>query len=107
MTNTTVVKLTTPINTHNGEVSEITLKEPRARSFFTHGEGFKMRVVSEGDKDRIEIDYNHSVFAKFLSDMSGIDEGLLGNITASDYFTLRNAATNLIIGVAGSSPTAA
>ena len=101
------VTLTTPINTHDGEKTSITLKEPKARSFFSHGEPFKMRVLSEGDKDRIEIDYNHSVFAKFLSDMSGLDEGLLGNITASDYFTLRNAATNLIIGVAGSSPTPA
>ena len=105
--NSTTVTLTSPITTHDGEKTTITLKEPKARSFFSHGEPFKMRVLTDGDKDRIEIDYSHNVFAKFLTDMTGLDEGVLGNISASDYFTLRNAATNLIIGVGGSSPTQA
>ena len=101
------VSLTTPITTHSGPTSTITLKEPKARSFFEHGEPFKMRVLSEGDKDRVEFEYNHKILAKFLSDMSGIDDITLGSVSASDYFLLRNAATNLIIGIAGSDPTEA
>jgi hypothetical protein len=101
------VTLNTPILTHSGETSTITLKEPTARSFFEHGEPFKMRVISEGDNDRVEFDYNHKILALFLQGMSGIDMTVLGNVTASDYFSLRNAATNLIIGVAGSTPTPA
>ena len=104
---TTTVTLSTPIKTHNGEVSTITLKEPLARSFFDHGECFKMRVITEGDDSRVEFDYNHKIFAKFLMDMTGIDDGLLGNMKASDYFLVRNAATNLIVGVAGTDPTPA
>ena len=103
----TIVTLTTPIKTHDGEVTTLKLREPKARSFFEHGEPFKMRVISEGDKDRVEFDYNHKILAKFLSDMTGIDDITLGSVTASDYFLLRNAATNLIIGIAGSDPTAA
>ena len=103
----TTVTLTTPIKTHDGEKSTITLREPKARSFFEHGEPFKMRVISEGDKDRVEFEYNHKILAKFLTDMSGIDDLTLGSVSASDYFLLRNAATNLIIGIAGSNPTEA
>ena len=99
---TTTVTLTTPLHMHDGEKTTITLKEPKARSFFEHGEPFKMRVISEGDRDRVEFDYNHKILGKFLSDMTGIDDITLGSVTASDYFLLRNAATNLIIGIAGS-----
>jgi hypothetical protein len=101
------VVLNTAITTHTGETSTLTLKEPKARSFFEHGEPFKMRVVSEGDSDRVEFDYNHKILGLFLQDMSGIDMSVLGNVAASDYFTLRTAATNLIIGVAGRDPTPA
>ena len=101
---TTTVTLSTPLKTHDGEKSTITLKEPLARSFFEHGEPFKMRVVNEGDDSRVEFDYNHKIFAKFLTDMCGIDDMLLGGMKASDYFLVRNAATNLIVGIAGTDP---
>jgi hypothetical protein len=104
MTNSLTVTLNTPIKTHDGETSTIVLKEPKARSFFESGEPFKMRVISDGESDRVEFDYDHKVLAKFLRDMTGIDELILGSIAASGYFLLRNAATNLIIGVAGSTP---
>ena len=107
MNNSTTVTLASAIKTHDGEVSSILLKEPKARSFFDHGEPFKVRVIADGDKDRVEFDYDHKVLAKFLRDMSGIDEGILGNISASDYFSMRNAATNLIMGVVGKDPTTA
>ena len=107
MTNSLTVSLNTSIRTHDGDTSTITLKEPKAKSFFEHGEPFKMRVIAEGDSDRVEFDYDHKVLSKFLRDMTGIDELILGSIAARDYFALRNAATNLIIGVAGSTPTPA
>lgn len=103
---TVTVTLKSPLLTHSGEATTITLKEPKARSFFEHGEPFKMRVINEGQSDRVEFDYNHKVLGKFLQDMSGLDDMILGKVSASDYL-LRNAATNLIIGVAGSDPTEA
>ena|SRR5258708_35023806 len=104
---TLTVTLNSPIKTHDGETTSILLKEPKARSFFDHGEPFKVRVIAEGEKDRVEFDYDHKVLAKFLCDMTGIDELVLGTVVASDYFSLRNAATNLIMGGAGSTPTTA
>jgi hypothetical protein len=107
MNNSITVTLASAIKTHEGEVSSILLKEPKARSFFDHGEPFKVRVIADGEKDRVEFDYDHKVLAKFLRDMTGIDELVLGTVAASDYFSLRNAATNLIMGGAGSTPTIA
>lgn len=106
MTATLNVKLTTPLTTHGGPVSMITLKEPKARSFFEHGEPFKAKVHTDNDtgKDRIDFEYNHKILGKFLSDMSGLDDMVLGSVTASDYFALRNAATSLICGTAGTDP---
>ncbi|MEH2476192.1 hypothetical protein V1281_002638 [Nitrobacteraceae bacterium AZCC 2161] len=107
MTTSLTVVLASSIKTHDGEVSSIVLKEPKARSFFDHGEPFKMRVISHGDTDRVEFDYDHKVLAKFLRDMTGIDELILGTVAAKDFFSLRNAATNLIMGVVGPDPTMA
>jgi hypothetical protein len=104
MSNTSTITLKAPLLTHSGEVTSLTLKEPKARSFFEHGEPFKMRVITEGESERIEFEYNHKVLGKFLSDMCGLDELILGKISASDYFSIRNAATNLIIGIAGTDP---
>ena len=105
--NTTTVTLKSPLLTHSGAVTTITLKEPKAKSFFDHGECFKAKSIMEGENYRLEFDYNNKVFALFLQDMCGIDTMILSNIAASDYFSLRTAATNLIIGIAGTDPTVA
>lgn len=103
--NTETVTLSKPIKTHDGEIASITLKEPSARSFFSHGEPFKVRVVSDESGDRVEFDYNNAVLKHFLADMSGHDDLVLAQLRASDYTLLRQRAVNMIVGVAGSNPT--
>lgn len=104
--NTQTVKLSRAIKTHDGEVSEIKLKEPTARSFFTHGEPFKVKVTSdEKDETRVDFDFNNAVVSKFLTDMTGLDDLLLSSLRAVDYVRLRSQAAHMIIGVAGSDPT--
>ena len=103
--NSQIVTLSEPLKTHDGDVTAITVNEPRAKSYFDHGEPFKTRVVTDGETDRVEIDYNNVVLKKFLSDMTGVDDLILGKLRARDFFALRNAATNLIFGDAGSNPT--
>jgi hypothetical protein len=107
MADSVTVTLKTPINTHAGETTSIVLKEPKAKSFFEHGEPFKMRLITKDDVSRVEFDYNHKIVGLFLQDMSGIDTVLLGTVAANDYMSLCNAATNLIMGIAGSTPTPA
>lgn len=103
--NTETVTLSRPIKTHSGEVSEIKLKEPTARSFFSHGEPFKVKVLTDDNGSTVDFEFFNSVFAKFLTDMSGLDDIVLGGLRAVDYVNLRSRAAHMIIGVAGVNPT--
>jgi hypothetical protein len=105
---TTKVKLSTSIYTHDGELSELTLKAPTARSFINHGEPFKVRFVTEPDESqRMEIDFDNKIMAKFLADMTveKMDDLIIGSLGATDFMLLRMSAANIILGVAGSDPT--
>src|SRR5258707_15281647 len=101
MTGTETVTLSRPIKSHNGEISEITLKEPTARSFFSHGEPFKVKVLTDDSGTILEFDFFNSVIAKFLTDMTGHDDIILSSLRAADFIHLRSRAAYMIIGVAG------
>jgi hypothetical protein len=104
----TTVKLTRPVLTHDGELNELTLKAPTARSFINHGEPFKVRFVTESDDaQRMEIDFDNKIMAKFLADMTveKMDDLVIGSLAATDFMLLRMSAANIILGVAGSDPT--
>jgi hypothetical protein len=104
--NTETVKLSRPLKTHGGEVSEITLKEPLARSFFNHGEPFKVKVLTDDKGESlVDFDFFNNVIAKFLVDMTGLDDLVLSSLRAVDYMSVRTRAAHMIIGVAGNSPT--
>jgi hypothetical protein len=96
------IKLNNPITTHKGPLTEVTLTEPKARAFVTHGEPFKIK--SDGG-DKFEVDYMNGPMMGFLVEMTGLDEIVLGGMNARDYMALRVAAFNMIVGIAGSSPT--
>jgi hypothetical protein len=51
------------------------------------------------------LDFNNAVFAKFLTDMTGLDDIVLSGLRAVDYVGLRARAAHMIIGVAGVNPT--
>ena len=103
---TETITLSQPLKTHAGDVASITLKEPTAKQFFDHGEPFKARVITDDTGDRIDFEFFNSVFKKFLSDMTGLDEIVLSALRAADFMTLRSRAAQMIIGVVGTNPTA-
>jgi hypothetical protein len=106
MTTTETVTLSQPLKTHGGDVTSLTLKEPTAKSFFDHGEPFKVRVISDDAGDRIDFEFFNGVFKKFLCDMTGLDDLILSGLRASDFMALRSRAAQMIIGVTGQNPTA-
>lgn len=104
---TTKVKLSASIYTHDGELSELTLKAPTARSFISHGEPFKVRFITGADDaQRMEIDFDNKIMAKFLADMTveKMDDLIVGSLAAADFMLLRMSAANIILGVAGTDP---
>jgi Phage tail assembly chaperone proteins, E, or 41 or 14 len=104
--NVETVTLSRPVKAHGGEISEIKLKEPTARSFFQHGEAFKVKVTTDdAGASNVEFEYNNAIMAKFLSDMAGLDDIVLSTLRASDYMQLRTRAAYMIIGVSGQNPS--
>ena len=95
------VNLSTPLLTHKGHVDTIDLKAPKVRSFVKHGEPFKLHIKKGVLED---ITFNNETMAHFISDMSGIDFILIEEMSATDYSAVRNAAVDLILGLAGDSP---
>lgn len=99
MSNTTTVKLSTPLTTHKGTISEIVLKMPTARSFRLFGNPYLIHRDPVSQKPMpVIID---EAMLKFLADASGFDELTLDDLPAPDYDALRWTMFNMINGVMG------
>ena len=100
--NTETFKLSEPLKTHKGEVTELTLKTPRGRSFVEYGDPFQLkpRMNDAGEATGLEFVFNNNKsMVRFLSDMTGVDDLVLNDISAADFLRLRSVAANLIIGM--------
>jgi hypothetical protein len=95
----TIVKLSTPIRTHDGMVSELKLKAPKVTSIVKHGDPFTIRSVkdSNGEHQQYEYVYDNKAVFKFASDMSGIDDILLSDLSVSDFISVRNAIKDIVM----------
>jgi hypothetical protein len=88
-------KLFEAIATHDGSVSELTIKAPKARTFVKHGEPFKLKP----DGERLAFEFNDKSLMAFAAEMTGVDEILLGGLASSDYLRLRQEIANTILGI--------
>jgi len=84
MAEPTVFSLTTPIETHEGTITELKLKTPTARVFVKYGSPYS--VIREGDEDnpRIEFKYHTKPMFAFIADMSGVGQEHLEDMSAVD-----------------------
>jgi hypothetical protein len=99
---TETFKLSRPIKTHSGDLTELTLQEPSARSFVNYGEPFTLKPVKADDGEPAGVQFvydNNKAFMGFLTDMvvEKVDDLLLQSISASDFHRLRSVATNIIL----------
>lgn len=90
-------KLSEPLKTHDGEVTELFLKAPKARLFVKHADPFTLRPMK--DRDDLEFTFNSESTLKFAADMSGVDELLLSDLSATDFIRLRQEIANIILGI--------
>ena len=84
--NVNVFKLSRPLRTHKGDLSELTLKEPTARSFI-RAKRDPYTVKFEDDKATYTFD--SAATLAFLVDMTGHDEITLEALPAADFMALR------------------
>ncbi len=95
------VELSRPIMSHKGHLNKLELKEPTAGTFVRNGQPFKVRVKN-GD---FEIDYEDKATMGFLVECTGLDEVTLSALGARDYMKARTTLAQLVLGIAGESPT--
>ena len=90
-------KLSKPLKTHDGEITELKLKEPKARLFFKYGDPFKLAPMK--DRADLEFVFDKEAIMQFISEMTGIDDIVLGDLSTGDYYRLRQDAANFILGI--------
>ena len=96
---TETFKLSQPLKTHNGDVIELTLKAPRARAFVAYNDPFQLkpRTNGAGETEGLEFVFNNKAMMQFLSDMTGLDDLILGDMSGGDFYRLRGKAANMIL----------
>jgi len=103
MTDTNFIEfaLSEPLKTHDGEVSVLKLKPPRARSFIKHEVPFKLvpRTDADGDVSN-DLEFNAKAMMGFAADMSGLDDIILQNMHGFDTWKL----FHVIAGYIGNPP---
>lgn len=93
---THIFKLSEPLKTHDGEVTELKLKAPKARLFIKYADPFKLLPLK--DQEGLEFTFNSESMLKFAADMSGVDELILSDLSGSDFMRLRQEIANIILG---------
>lgn len=94
---TTVVKLSRPLETAEGQIREITLQEPKAELIFRHNFPFEYIVHNDGDgKQAMELKFHPARMALFIEAMSGIDAISLNDLSARDVNALFLAVVNVL-----------
>ena len=96
-------KLSRPIKTHKGgdTTDTLTLKEPTARTFVTHGNPFQIKQT-DGAAEYI---FDNKASMGFLASMTGHNDIELSAIAAKDFYPLRYAMAHVILVGLGENPT--
>lgn len=80
--------LSTPLTTHSGEVTKLTLKLPRAQAWVRYGVPFSTVHEGIGEGAKNELRFNPKAMLSFLSDMSGVRAVDLELLDGRDFHTL-------------------
>ncbi|MGA2494260.1 MAG: phage tail assembly protein [Roseiarcus sp.] len=99
------ITLSRPLRTHKGDLSELTLKEPTAGTFF-RAKRDPYTVKFEDEKAIYTFDPVACMF--FLSEMTGLDQITLEALSAGDFSAMRWRMVGIINrGVGGKNPSTA
>jgi hypothetical protein len=86
--------LSSPLTTHDGSLSELTLKEPPASIVFKHGLPWKQVVRVDGSA--FEIEYLPRKMSLYLEEMSGVDQISLSAMKACDAISAFEAIFHIL-----------
>ena len=103
MSDPVIFKLSKPLNTHSGTVSELTLKYPTARSFIKYGVPYASVVERTEESTKEEFRFNAKPMFQFVADMSGLDDIVLSSVAAQDVMPLFYTVLGMLSGGAETS----
>jgi hypothetical protein len=101
-------KLSKPLLTHSGELSELTLTEPTARLFVANGSPFTViNKINPDGSQTISVDYDDAKMVKFLAGMiePKVDDLIINNVRGVDYIKLRERVVGQLLELAGTNPS--
>ncbi len=94
---TKTVPLSTAIKTHDGETRELTLRALKASDIVAMREApFKVLRLASGD---VELEVRYDKMMEYLSRLCGIDDLILGDLSAADFQTACSAVGDIWNGV--------
>lgn len=92
------IKLTSPIKSHRGDLSEITLNPVKVSSFIRHGDPVEL-VTKDGNV--VATFPNQKATLGFLADSTGLDELTLECLSSTDYLVIRMELAYMLYGFTG------
>lgn len=95
-----VVKLSAPVVTHAGSVAELKLSTPLAKTVIAFGLPFDWR---QDENDNPYVVYDDRKCMKYLVELTGHDELSLEDISAPDWFAMRQKLFTVLSRVVGTS----
>lgn len=90
--------LSKPLTGHRGDVRDLVFKDPGAAFIMRHGLPWRriMERTESGDT-RIEVKFDHVLMSRYMAEMTGLDEGLLGTMSGRDVFACWNIVMTLTL----------
>lgn len=85
------VPLSKPLKSHQGEITELTLRELTARDIVEARQS-PIKIARVGEE--VVHEYRYDVVMKLASMMTGHDEGVLGGLKGGDFHKLTAAVVD-------------
>ncbi len=90
--------LTEPLQSHAGSVSDLVFRVPKAQFIMRHGLPWSRSMVKSDNGDvQLKVDFNHALMGKYMAEMTGYDEGVLGTMSGRDVFACWNIVMQLTL----------
>lgn len=94
---TKTVRLSRPLETHQGPVHEILLTEASGALVMQYGLPFTMKQSSSPDGvTSADIEFKYEVMSKYLVQMTGHDQIILGSMSAMDMMNCMIAVLEMM-----------
>lgn len=88
------IQLSKPLKTHAGEVAEITFRDMSAADI-VEARIAPYRVIERKDESETHLEYRFDVVMLLAARLSGIDDLVLGGLSAKDFHNATLAVVNL------------